>query len=271
MSVDAHISAVGDAPPPPQASGSVFQKLPLQFVESAGFVALVSAILYFMGYSYYAGFFERISLPPPYPELSTSDYFLQTFSSLDGLIAAVLVSIPYRSAVPTTIREAFWVNGAFIITPIILAQNARSNGFLTQGLALLLGAVVVAAIIASLVRLSIMKLLTWRWGLAGAIAYGFGIFLFFSVYFRLEGIADATRFIEGRLHPSSSVVLQTSDAASPVNGERLLVALARDGDFYLVQQESPAPIAPLVYFVPASEVRTATMQRSGTTMATPAP
>jgi hypothetical protein len=73
------------------------------------------------------------------------------------------------------------------------------------------------------------------------------------------------------LQPSSSVVLQTSDAASPVNGVRLLVALARGGDFYLVRQESPAPAAPLVYFVPGSEVRTATMQRTATTVATPAP
>lgn len=249
----------------------MFQGLPLRVIESAGFVALVTAILYFMGYSYYAGFFERISLPPPYPELSTSDYFLQAFSSLTGLIVAALVSIPYRTTVPTTIGQAFWVNSAFIIVPLILAQNARSNGFLEQGLALFLAAVAAVAIVASVLKRSIMKLLTWRWGIAGAIAYGFGIFLFFSVYFRLEGIADATRFIEGRLHPTSSVVLLTSDPESPVNGERLLVALARDGDFYLVRQESPAPVAPLVYFVPASEVRTATMQRSEATMATPTP
>jgi hypothetical protein len=68
--------AVNDASTPPGESGSALSKLPFHFIESAGFVALVTAMLYFMGYSYYAGFFERISLPPPYPELSTSDYFL---------------------------------------------------------------------------------------------------------------------------------------------------------------------------------------------------
>jgi hypothetical protein len=270
MSDDAPISAGGDATTPPREPGFALQKLPLHVIESAGFVALVTAILYFMGYSYYAGFFERISLPPPYPELSTSDYFLQAFSSLSGLLVAALLTIPYRSTVPTTIWQAFWVNSAFIIVPLILAQNARSNGFLTQGLALLLAAVTVAAIIASVLKLSIMKLLTWRWGIAGAIAYGFGIFIFFSVYFRLEGAADATSFIEGRLQPSSSIVLLTSDPESPVNGERLLVALARGGDYYLVQQASPAPAAPLVFYVPASEVRTATMQRVGAALATPA-
>jgi hypothetical protein len=267
MSQDAPNSANNDAPAPAQEPGSVLQKLPLHVIESAGFVAFVTAILYFMGYSYYAGFFERISLPPPYPELSTSDYFLQAFSSLSGILAAALMSIPYRSMVPTTIWQAFWVNSAFIIVPLILAQNARSNGFLDQGLALFLAAVAVAAIIASVLKLSIMKLLTWQWGIAGAIAYGFGIFIFFSVYFRLEGAADATRFVEGRLQPSSSVKLLTSDPESPVNGERLLVALTRGGDFFLVRQESPASAAPLVYFVPASEVRTATMQRTESTTA----
>ena len=261
MSEDAHFSAVRDAKTPPRESGSVLQKLPLHVFESAGFVALVTAILYFMGYSYYAGFFERLSLPPPFPELSTTDYFLQAFSSLSGLIAVAMMSIPYRSVVPTTIWQALWVNSVFVIMPIVLAQNARSGGFLDQNLEVVLGAVAVAGLVASVLRLSIMRLLTWRWGITGVIAYGFGIFLFFGDYFRLEGAADATQFIEGRSESSSSIVMQTSDPESPVNGVRLLVALARDGDFYLVQQESPAPKAPIVYFVPESEVLTATMQR----------
>ncbi len=259
----------GETAQPPGTSLAL-PKLSMRAIESAGFVALVTAILYFMGYSYYAGFFARISLPPPYPELSTSDYFLQAFSSLSGLLVAALVSIPYRATVPTTIPQAFWVNSAFIIVPLILVQDARSNGFLEYGLALILAAVAVASVIASLLRLSIMKFLTWRWGLAGAVAYAFAIFSFLSVYFRLEGAADATKFIEGRLQPSSSIVLQTSDAESPVDGQRLLVALMRGG-FYLVQQESPAPEAPIVYFVPESEVRAATMQRAGAEISTPLP
>jgi hypothetical protein len=55
--------------------------------------------------------------------------------------------------------------------------------------------------------------------------------------------------------------LQTKDGESPVNGERLLVVLARGGWFYLVQQESSAPEDPVIYLVPESEVRAATMQR----------
>jgi hypothetical protein len=271
MSDDVHNLAVSDPGGLPQENTSVLQKLPLHVIESAGFVALVTAILYYMGYSYYAGFFERISLPPPFPELSTTDYFLQAFSSLSGLLAAAMMSIPYRSVVPTTIWHALWVNSAFVIMPIVLAQNAHSGGFLDQNLALFLGAVAAAGLVASVLKRSIMRLLTWRWGLAGAIAYGFGIFLFFGDYFRLEGAADATKFIEGRREPSSSIVLQTSDPESPINGVRLLVALARGGGFYLVQQASPAPEAPVVYFVPESEVLTATMQRVGAVTATPTP
>ncbi len=263
--------AVATPPQPNESAVRNTLSLPLRIVESAGFVALVSAILYFMGYSYYAGFFERISLPPPFPELSTSDYFLRAFFSLDGLIAAVLVSLPYRGVVPTTIWQACWVNGAFIITPIILAQNARSNEFLTQGLALFLGAVAVAAIVASILKRSIMKLLTWRWGLSGALAYGFSVVIFFALYFRLEGAADATKLIEGRHQPSSSVILQTQDLKSPINGAHLFVALERNGAFYLVEPEVSASNAPRVHFVPASEVRSATMQRVGSPVSTPSP
>jgi hypothetical protein len=121
----------------------------MQAIESAGFVALVTAIFYFMGYSYYAGFFERLSLPAPFPELSTSDYFLQAFSSLDAVIAAALVSIPYRAVAPTTIGRALWVNSAFVITPLLLAENARSEGFLHPNLALFLFAVAAVGVIAS--------------------------------------------------------------------------------------------------------------------------
>ncbi|HLL49189.1 MAG TPA: hypothetical protein VK356_00855 [Thermomicrobiales bacterium] len=245
-------------------------KLSLRAIESASFVALVTAILYFMGYSYYAGFFERISLPPPFPELSTSDYFVRAFSSLSGLLAAALVSVPYRSTVPTTIWQAVWVNAPFTVVPLILGQNARSSGFLDQDLALILGAVAAVGVIASLLKQSGLRLLTARWGLSGMLAYALGIFLFFGAYFRLEGSADATRFIEGRLQPSSTIVLETRDPESPVNGVPLLVALARGG-FYLVKQTSPAPVAPVVYFVPESEVLTATMQRAGAATATPTP
>ena len=270
MSDDTHNLAVSDPAELPQENTSVLQKLPLRAIESAGFVALVTAILYFMGYSYYAGFFERISLPPPYPELGTTDYFLRAFSGLSGLLAASLASIPYLTVVPTTVWQAFWVNAPFLVVPLVLGQNARSNGFLDQDLALILGAVAAIGVIASLLKLSALRLLTMRWGLAGAIAYGFGIFLFFGAYFRLEGSADATKFIEGRLQPSSTIVLQTRDTESPVNGTPLLVALARGG-FYLVQQASPAPEDPVVYFVPDIEVVTATMQRVGAVTATPTP
>lgn len=255
----------------PREDREALPGLSLRVIESAGFLAMVTAILYFMGYSYYRGFFERLALPPPYPELSTTDYFLQGFSGLTGLIVAALVSIPYLATVPTTVPRALWVNSAFIFVPLILAQNARSSGFLEQWLALILATVAIGAIIASLVRRSIMKLLTWRWGLAGAIAYGFAMFSFLSLYFRLEGTADATRFIEGRLEPSSAIVLQTSDAQSAVDEKRLLVALMRSGGFYLVEQESPAPEYPVVYFVPESEVRTAKMQGAGAPVPTPMP
>jgi hypothetical protein len=108
-----------------------------------------------------------------------------------------------------------------------------------------------------------MRLMTARWGLAGAVAYAFAFFSFFSVFFRLEGAADATRLIEGHLDGSASVVVQTKDEDSTVDGVPLLVVLARNGQFYLVQQQSPAPDAPVVYFLPEAEVRSATIHRAG--------
>jgi hypothetical protein len=245
----------------PKAENPVPPERSLRIIESASFVAVVTAAFYFMGFSYYRGYFERISLPPPFPELSTTDYFLRAFSSLTGLIVAVLVTLPYRSTVPTTIWQALWVNSAFIVMPLVLGLSARASGFLNPTLAVILGGVALVTVIASLFKLSAMKLMTMRWGLAGALAYAFALFSFFGGYFRLEGAADATALIEGRLEPSTMIVLQTKDPESPVNGEPLLVALARGG-YYLVRQESPAPDVPVVYFVPESEVVTATIQRA---------
>lgn len=256
-------SSTGDATERPPEIDASLPTVSMRVIESAGFVALVTAILYFMGYSYYAGYFERLSLPAPFPELSTTDYFLRAFSSLSGLIVAVLVSIPFRSTVPRTIWEALWVNSAFIIMPLVLARDAWSGEYLGQGLALVLGAAVAAGLAASLLKRSIVKLLTARWGLAGAVAYAFAFFSFFSIFFRMEGAADATRLIEGRLESSASVVLRTKDEDAAVGGVPLLVALARNGQFYLVRQQTPAPEAPVVYFVPESEVRSATIHRPG--------
>ncbi len=121
-----------------------------------------------MGYSYYAGFFERISLPPPcrrhfrssaLPTTSCTPFPVNRDCSRPHWPA-----IPYRSVVPTTIWQAFWVNAPFLVVPLVLGQNARSNGFLDQDLALLLGAVAMVAVIASLLKLSALRALTKRWG-----------------------------------------------------------------------------------------------------------
>src|SRR5215207_7528971 len=89
---------------PRQATDPPIPKRSLRAVESAGFLAIVSGILYFIGYSYYAGFCGRLLFPNPYPELSTSDYFNRAFTNFTGMFSLLLWldNISNRFHVPTT-------------------------------------------------------------------------------------------------------------------------------------------------------------------------
>jgi hypothetical protein len=89
---------------PRQATDPPMPKLSLRAVESAGFLAIVTGILYFIGYSYYAGFFGRLLFPNPYPELSTSDYFIRAFTNFTGMFSLLLWldNISNQFHVPTT-------------------------------------------------------------------------------------------------------------------------------------------------------------------------
>jgi hypothetical protein len=72
---------------PRQATDPPIPKRSLRAFESAGFLAIVTEILYFMGNSYCAGFCGRQLLPNPCPELSTSGYFNRAFTNFTGMFS----------------------------------------------------------------------------------------------------------------------------------------------------------------------------------------
>ena len=251
-------------------------KVPSHFLESAGFIAITSGVFYFMGYSYYAGFFERLSFPAPYPELSTSDYFIRAFTSVTGLffLAGWIDNLANRFVQPRTLGEAFRVNAPFILVPTILLEFAYIGGYLNQRVAVPLILTFAVGVLGTAVRQSIAWAITSAGagiGIGATVGAALILIYIFSIYFGAMGEADAVKFIEGRKSGTTTAVIETTDPESTINGTPLLLALDRGSRFYLVKQQIPAPIAPLVFVVPESEVLSLTIQRAGTTHATPVP
>ena len=190
-----------------------------------------------MGYSYYAGFFRMFAFPPPYPELSTSDYFIRAFTSIVTFFSLAITwldNLSNRFYEPKTYGEAWRVNAPFFLVPVILgafACIARPSG---SGCCVLAG----------------LHFDSWRvrhccqdvncWDI---YKKGVGIWdrasgrsctlrrssIFFNLLSGHGRDADANRFIEGKMSGTVTAVIQMTNLDSPVNGVPLLVALDRGG------------------------------------------
>lgn len=243
-------------------------------LESAGALALVTAIAYFMGHSYYTGYFRRLSFPSPYPELTTSDYVIRAFTSFASFffLAMWVDNLANRYVIPRSYPEAFRVNAPFILVPIILGQYAYIFEYVNKSVAIWLGVVLIIGVFGIVTKTSIVGMLAREgsgYGFGALIAYAATLIYGFSLYFMAMGEGDAVRLIEGRSHDAVNAIVLTVRGDSPVNGVPLRVALDKAGRYYLVKPETEAPEAPTLYVVPESEILSAYLRNSTAAMATP--
>lgn len=236
----------------------------IRLIESTGFIAFMTAVIYFIGYSYYAGYFGRLSFPAPYPQLSTSDYLVRAFNNLASLSAVLLTlgSFKYVTRHPETRRQAIAVNIGFLTVALIMIANGLLLDFERRDVLWLVACIAVLAIVGIVFKFSIVNFLIWNEGLVGAaIGYGFFLLFVFVQYFQAMGSADAVRFVEGKTFRTFATVY-TNDPKSEIDGVPLLIALDRGDRYYLVRQQQPAPADPLVYVIPESDITHLEIQKS---------
>ena len=172
-----------------QVDGSTFPKFSLRAIESAGFLAVSTAIFYFMGYSYYAGFFRTFAFPPPYPELSTSDYFIRAFTSIVTFFSLAITwldNLSNRFYEPKTYGEAWRVNAPFFLVPVILGAFAYIGGYLNPDVAFWLACILIVGALGTAAKMSIVGTFTRKgsgYGIGAVIMYAATFIYFFQFTF----------------------------------------------------------------------------------------
>ena len=229
-----------------------------KLLESAGLVAGASAFFYFMGYSYYAGFFKRLSFPRPFPELAPSEYFSRAFTDLVTIVPIVIFIIVRVLLLDDTSRIDVVKRRAIpiVLVPISLLLYAWIFGFLNPVIVLLLAPPIVGGIFA-IIRPKVDRYMGKHRDffqislvlVSTAIAV-----LFLSIYFQFYGGRQAELMLERRVGWTPLVSMQLREPNPSVEGKSLLLVLLRDNRYYLAQPESPAPRWPELFIVPESEV-----------------
>lgn len=241
-------------------------------VESVGALAVVTAILYFIGYSYYAGYFSRLSVPAPYSNLDTSDCVIRAFTNFVPTLYVLffLVTSPsLRIRRPVSRRQALYSNLTILVGCFLLLTYSLSLEFFNWFIGIYLASALAVTMAAALVKASLVGIIDASYGgVAGRIYYAVLLVWFASVYFGAQGEHDAKRLMEGTLERSSTVTLTMRDPRSGFNGRTFALITIRDDHYYVVEQASSAPERPAVFAIPSAEVVAAELQlASGTRVA----
>lgn len=235
--------------------------------NSAIVVAILSGILFMWGYSYYRGFYERLSLLIP---ISVETPYTYLAASLDigviVLLAMVVIAVgpkltPSAAFDRHTKLRAFIQNLGFFLlygsAPISLIARGRYYPELILGLVLFTMVLVVSVFSMIFIDLLLHKK---YYPLMISLITVMTIVHYVEIS-EVLGAAQAERLLAGRSNRGSTVVLEMKNSSSPLHGSVYALVQIQGGNYYLVEMASPAPEHPTLHIVPQSEVLSARVER----------
>lgn len=234
-----------------------------RLLDSALLIAITTGLMFYWGYSYYNGYYERLSYGQPLPLDSAPRYVLKTATVLLGGMYIVFNSSPYLKHIhpnPKSRSEALNANG-FVLVALLGLLIWSATNFFDWFLVIFLSVILASVIGFTLLKLAVLHL----WDRDGRTAnliilIGLGILLG-QLVFSTQGRVEATKLIEGSWEHGSTISFEMRDYLSPFDGERFALVEHRDGDYYVTEIANPAPKKPKLFIVPDSEIRSATIER----------
>lgn len=234
-----------------------------RLLDSALLVAIATGLMFYWGYSYYEGFYGRLSFGRNIPLDSAPKYVVTTANIVVGAFFTVAVARPYMRYIhanPRTRVEAFDANG-FILFFVIGLMVWSGTRFFDWVVITALGVLVLLIILATLARMSVLHI--WDKD-SRTVNLTFGVvfaIILAELLFTTHGRVDATKLIEGNSNEASTIVFDMRDDSSQFEGNRYGLVEHREGHYYFVEIADPAPKRPQLFVVADTEVRSAVIRR----------
>lgn len=234
-----------------------------QSLDSALFLAVTTGLMLYWGYTYYRGFYSRLSYGEPVPLDDSPRYLLKTATIIFGalfILTNLSSSIAPRPKKIVTRSDAIGANlvpFAFVCYLIIWTGTAFFDWFLIGFLCFMAVTVVVLTFLKRDVMSSAGDYHRWhRIIVFGGVGLALGNFIFST-----NGRVDATRLIEGNWDEGSTVTFDMVNPDSIFDRKTYAFIENRDDSYYFVEMSDPAPKRPKLMVIPASDVESATIQR----------
>lgn len=231
------------------------------FGESAFIIAAITASLYFVGYGYYRGFFNELSLPLGFSNIQTTEYITASFKAIAGLSLLIILFFIVWSKEPKNRLEAFFCNLPMIICVIILGFDSEFKNigtrYLLQGL---VGVLIVMIIFISYKSISIVNTF-YKTEFKMKIIMLLSIIALLYIVSYDFGTLDARKLIEGK--DTLRIQISLKDKTSTqIQNKELIPVMLYDNKYYVLEKNNTSQEYNRLHIIQSDEIEIATLYRA---------
>lgn len=232
--------------------------------ESTLFIAIISAVSYFVGYGYYFSYFSRLSIPLSSMNIQPIEYMTMSYLPIIVLSLIFGLSFEYWQIAPRNLKEALIGNCYFIVVfaiVIIAYWLDNENNFLLSSFFVL----VLLLSIIYMIFISIRKV-------------SFGYFVFNKASFSLKFLfiiltigvlfigasilgnytAEKLIFEKGQ---TIEVQLYSKDKSNTNFQDKTFIFVStRENNYYVLEKNATFPKYPKLYIISKDQIEMATLQ-----------
>jgi hypothetical protein len=227
-------------------------------LQPALLIALITAMSYYIGHSYTSGYLSRLGIKHEFIEFPTTYYFLKSLIGVTfGIISIYFMWFYKRSDTQSkTLRSALDNIFYLILAAILIYQGISEDNY---SLLALSGFLVLFYFISVYNKLRI-NIKSNPFIIIGICLICISLMSSFASFF---GRNHARLTIEGRGVDITFIKIKTKTKLTDIdNNNNLILIMHNDKKYYLVNQENPAPLKPLIYIIHDDQVEFVVLNRS---------
>lgn len=238
-----------------------------RYIEPATIVTLLACAVYFIGWFYLEGYFNRLGIHLDSLELPVMFYFRKAFLpvlAFTGLFYWMALCV--KKDIKTRL-DAFLGNiplfllAFFSMYYSIIAYNLKNSELILLTFLTFI-IIFIESIILTWRKISISHIFLKK--PLNRIIFYFLIILIASIGAGVLGDIHATKTIEGTLATSSSINFTwIGDLPAELEGKELVFILYYQEKYYVTVRQNPAPKYPNIYIIPDDQIALATIKRIG--------
>jgi hypothetical protein len=221
-----------------------------KYLQPALLIALITAISYYIGYSYTSGYLGRLGIKHEFIEFTATYYFLKSIIGVTiGFIILFFIWFYKRSDTQNKIFRSALDN----IFSLIVAAILIYQGILEENNSLfILSAFLILFYFISVYDKSIINFKSNPFAIIGI---GFICISLMSSIASFFGRNDAISTIEGRGIGITFIKIKTKANIDILdNTKNFILIMHNDKKYYIIEKRTPASLNPLIYVIPDDQV-----------------